>query len=142
VTRDRSVGDRFDKPNDITVTNDFATVEATTTTVLRVDADGAMVRELVGVAHEIEQRLPQPHLVGMQRPDRAIRFDSDLIGVLRCQWFDRLHHVGDQRRKRECFELQLHSPRLDLGEVQDVIDQRKEMSARAEDAVERLRILF
>ena len=29
MTRDRSVGDRFDKPNDITVTNDFATVEAT-----------------------------------------------------------------------------------------------------------------
>ena len=29
MTRDRSVGDRFDKPNDITVTNDFGPIEVT-----------------------------------------------------------------------------------------------------------------
>jgi hypothetical protein len=31
-----------------------------------IHRDGAAFRELVRVAHKIEQRLPQPHLVGMQ----------------------------------------------------------------------------
>ena len=34
-----------------------------------VDGDGAVLGELVGVAHQVEQRLPQAGLVGMQRPD-------------------------------------------------------------------------
>jgi hypothetical protein len=33
--------------------------------------------------------------------------------------------AGDQRCEREGFELQLHSASLDLGEVEDVVDQNK-----------------
>jgi hypothetical protein len=29
-------------------------------------------RVFVGVAHQVQQRLPQPHLVGMQRSDRSV----------------------------------------------------------------------
>jgi hypothetical protein len=42
-----------------------------------------------------KQRLPQPYLVRMQRSDRAIAFNRDLVGILRRQRFDGLDHVGD-----------------------------------------------
>jgi hypothetical protein len=41
-----------------------------------VDGDGAVVGELVGVAHEVQQRLPQSHL------DRGVTMEHNLIGVL------------------------------------------------------------
>ena len=41
----------------------------------RVDGDGAVVGELVGVAQQIQQRLPQAHLIGMQRPDCIVTID-------------------------------------------------------------------
>jgi hypothetical protein len=37
-----------------------------------IDRNGATLGKLVGVAHEIEERLPQAHLIGMHRPDLAI----------------------------------------------------------------------
>src|SRR5262245_45288206 len=47
------------------------------------DGDGALLSELVGVAHEVQQRLPQPHLVGMHHPDRGVAMDRDLVAILR-----------------------------------------------------------
>jgi hypothetical protein len=76
----------------------------------RIDGDGAAVGELVSVAQEIQQRLPQPHLVGMQRPDRSVTMDRDLVGVLCGQRFDGLDNIVDQRRKSEGFEMKLHPP--------------------------------
>jgi hypothetical protein len=63
------------------------------------DGDGAFFGELVGVAHEVQQRLTQPHLVGMDRPDRSVAMDRDLVvAVLRRQRFDGLDDVANQRR--------------------------------------------
>ena len=87
----------------------------------RINGNGAALRKLVGVAHEIEQRLPQPHLIAMQPPDRSIATDCDLVGILRRQRLDGLDHIVDQRSEREIFELQLHPSSLDLGQVEDVI---------------------
>src|SRR5262249_29615104 len=53
-----------------------------------------------------------------------------------------LDDAFDERRKREIFELPLHTPSLNLGQVENVVDQRKQMPARAEHAVERLGILL
>jgi hypothetical protein len=58
---------------------------------------GALFGELVGVTHEVQQCLPEPHLI---------------------------------------------RPGLDLGEVEDVVDQREQVTARAEHAVEGLNVLF
>ena len=38
--------------------------------------------------------------------------------------------------------MQLHPPGLDLGEVENVVDQREQMPARAEHAIERLEVLL
>ena len=45
------------------------------------DGDGALFGELVGVAHEVQQRLPKPHLVGMHHPDRGVAMDRHLFRV-------------------------------------------------------------
>src|SRR3984893_15502345 len=108
----------------------------------RMNRDGAALRELIRIAHEIEQRLPQPHRVGMQRPDRPIAEDHELVAILRRQRLDCLDHALDERRKREIFELQLHPTGLDLGEVEDVVDQSEQMTTSTEHAVKRLSILL
>ena len=57
--------------------------------------------ELVGVAYEVQQRLPQPHLVGMHRPDRSVAMDRQLVAVLCRQRFDCLDDLVDQRWQSE-----------------------------------------
>jgi hypothetical protein len=61
-----------------------------------IDRNGATLGKLVGVAREIEQRLPQPHLIGVHRPDLAIAMHRDLIAVLGSQRFDGLDDLIDQ----------------------------------------------
>src|SRR6202040_3937061 len=60
--------------------------------------------------------------------DLSATLNRDLVSVLCCQRFDGLDHAGDQRREREGFELQLHPPGLNLGEVEDVVDQREQVA--------------
>ena len=106
------------------------------------DGDGALFGELVGVAHEVQQRLPQPHLVGVHHPDRGVAMNHDLVAVLRRQRLDRLDDRVDQRRQSKTIQIKLHPPGLDLGEVEDVVDQGEQVAARAEHAVERLEVLL
>ena len=42
----------------------------------------------------------------------------------------------------ESFEVKLHPPCLDLGQIEDVVDQGEQVSARAEHTVERLGVLL
>ena len=107
----------------------------------RVNRDGTALRKFVGVAHEVQQRLPQSHLVAIERADRRGTIDRDLVGILRCEGFDRLGYASDQGRERKGFELELHPPGLDLREVEDVIDQNQKMTAGAEHTIEWLRVL-
>jgi hypothetical protein len=44
-----------------------------------VDGDGPVVGEFVGVAQQIQQRLPQAHLIGIERSDRTVTIDRDLV---------------------------------------------------------------
>ena len=68
---DAGVGDRKRDP-----------VTAVLLSLMRIDADGAAFGELVGVAHEVQQRLAQPHLIGMHRPDGGIAMDRDWLPFL------------------------------------------------------------
>ena len=50
--------------------------------------------------------------------------------------------VVDRRRQIERPKVELHPPRFDLREVEDVVDQGQEMLARGEDVAEVLRLLL
>src|SRR6516165_4229417 len=77
----------------------------------------------------------------MQRPNCAIAAGNELVASLCRKWLDGLDHAVDERSERKVFKLKLHAPGLDLGEVEDVIDESKQMPAGAEDTVERLKVL-
>ena len=47
----------------------------------------------------------------------------------------------DQRREGEGLQIKLHASRLDLGQVEDVVDQGEQVPPSAEHAVERLKVL-
>ena len=57
-----------------------------------------MFGELVGVAHQIQQRLPQPHLVGLHHAEVDGAIDCNPVRVLRRERFDGLDDISDQRR--------------------------------------------
>ena len=90
------------------------------------------------VAREIEQRLPQPGLVGMDGAEVGRAVDDEAVAVPRRHRLDGLGHVPDQRHQRKRIEVKLHAPGLDLGEIEDIVDQGNQVSGRAEHPVERL----
>jgi hypothetical protein len=99
--------------------------------------------ELVGVAHEVQQcALPKPHLIGMHRRDVSLALSHNQVAVLRRQRIDGLDDIINQRSGGEGLQAKLHLPGLDLGEVEDVVDQGEQVTARAEHAVEGLNVLF
>ena len=55
---------------------------------------------------------------------------------------DRLDDVLNQRRDGEGIEIQLHLARLDLGEVENVVDQGEKVTARTQHALQRLDLFF
>jgi hypothetical protein len=61
------------------------------------NCQGALFGELVGVAYEVQQRLAQPHLVGMNDPDRSVAMNRDPVAVLRRKRLDGLDDIVDQR---------------------------------------------
>ena len=105
------------------------------------DRDVATLRELVGVAHEIEQRLADARLVGMHVADVRRAMDDDFVAVLGCHRPDRRNHVVHQRADREALDVQVHSAGFDLREVEDVVDELEKMMRRAQDALEWLHLL-
>jgi hypothetical protein len=62
-------------------------------------------------------------------PVCAIAIERDLIGILRCHRFDGLDDIRNQRRKYERREGKLLSLGINLGEVEDVVDQSEQMPA-------------
>jgi hypothetical protein len=78
----------------------------------------------------------------MHRSNLGRAMHVNLVSVLRRQRFDGLRDIGNQRRKRERRESKLHAPGLDLGEVENIVDERKQVPACAKYAIERLKVLL
>ena len=53
-----------------------------------------------------------------------------------------VRHVVDQRRDREGLEVELHLAGFDLGQVEDVVDQREQVPGGAQHALERLELVL
>ena len=88
--------------------------------------------EFDGVTHQIKQYLPQPYRIHRHR-HRGVRID---IGM-DCQTFfarthgkQRRHGMGDFGDVSGCGD-DLHAARLDLGIIQNVIDDRQQRARRA-----------
>ena len=91
------------------------------------DRHRAPTRELHRVSHQIDQNLPQasgvaPHLRRYLGAYQTDQFQAFLLGFDR----EQLGRILQRRRQVEIHNLQLQFARLDLGEIQDVIDQRQQ----------------
>jgi Sulfatase len=80
-------------------------------------------------------RYTQFHSTALCSPTRA----ALITGRDRLDGLDR---ILDHGRQRERFEMKLHAPRLDLGEVENIVDQNEEVAPCAENAVEGLGVLL
>jgi hypothetical protein len=91
------------------------------------DAHRAGDRELEGVAHQIDEDLPQagrvrPQALGDSRLDREGQVQTLLVGRV----FEAHQQVVEKLRKVEGLRLQLKLARLDPGQVQEVVDELKQ----------------
>ena len=90
----------------------------------------ALLGKLDGVAEQIDENLAQASGVASQRV-RHVRIDIDdqfeaLLVRPQCQ---RVRRVADGIARVEVDRVQLQFARLDLGEVQDVVDDGQQRSA-------------
>ena len=104
--------------------------------------DFAVFGELAGIAQEIEQDLPQAQGIDEERGDIGRAFDKEAVFVLFRQPTRGADHLVDQRGDFHRFQIEVQFSRLDLRQVENLIDEVEEMLAGAMDAAERLGGLF
>ena len=97
--------------------------------------------ELDGVRQEVQEDLANLALVADKLPEAVVDRHVEPEPVAGRALADEDHGAPDGRREIEAGELQLHPPRLDLRQVQDVVDEREEMAARGEDVLDVLGLL-
>ena len=95
--------------------------------------DPPPIGELVRVAQQVQQALLYLHLIGTDRTDivRADNFQG--IEFLVDQRPKRRGDIADQLFNRKLFQAQFHFLGLDLGQVEDVIDQAEQVAGRVVD---------
>ena len=99
--------------------------------------DLAVVRELGGIADQVQHRLPQLGGVEMHHAQRlGAAVDDERVGVLGGQRPAGDLHLVDELVEVEVVEEQVHLAGLDLGDVEDVVDHRQQMLAGRADLLQ------
>jgi hypothetical protein len=86
--------------------------------------------------------LPQPHGVDGQRPQARPCIDHEPVLVLLDKLPRGADHLLDQRRKLDRLRVEFELAGLDLGEVEHLVDEAKQVVAGAIDALQRLQRLL
>ena len=124
-------------PTPVSITSHWSLGSAVSRSTNRTrDLDLAGFRELDGIAHEVDEDLPQSRGIGLN----GLRDGTDVLQVqgqalgLGPHPHQRDHVAEDgQGRDGQAFDLQLAG--LDLGEIEDVVDQAQEVVAVAFDGL-------
>ena len=95
-----------------------------------------MLGELDRVRQQVAEHLAEPLPVGEQVARRlGARLDGEVQPLLGGERLERGLDVLEQRGQREPLRVDVHPPRLDLGQVQDVVDQLQQVRAGRVDDV-------
>ena len=105
---------------------------------IRVDGDGhaAGVRELHRVADEIDEHLAQLRRIRLNRPHRRRDDRLHRDAVLESTVSELHERILDEIADFDHGELQRDLPRLDLRQIQNVVDEREQLHAVGADALE------
>src|SRR5690606_26567649 len=106
--------------------------------VPRLDRDRAAVRELDRVGEEVEEDLANARGVAPQRGERLLAMDPHLEPLAPRVRLHGLECLVDQADGIDGMDTDLYPARIDLREVQDVVDQGKELPRARADAVDGL----
>ena len=101
-----------------------------------------VVRELERVREQVLQHLLEPLLVGDDRRERVLReveLERELL--LHGHRRERPLEAGELFGDRHLGDVQVHLPGLDLGEIEDVVDQPEQLRAGVVDRVRELDLL-
>ena len=105
--------------------------------------DAADFGELASVGEQVLEHLLQPLLVRLDRRRDVRAMDLDFEGELLVLGHrpERALDEVPQIRELDVADVHVHTTRLDLGEVEDVVDQIEEVGAGAVDRVRELDLL-
>ncbi len=96
----------------------------------RRDRGAAAFGELHRIAGEIEQHLAQPRRIADHAAGQALVDRTRDLDALRLRArAEQLDDVLDQRAEREGPRLEVEPARLDLGEIENILDQREQRVA-------------
>ena len=87
------------------------------------------IGELDGVGEEVDQDLAQPQRVGLDRRQLSRQPGLDAQALLLGQRPDLVDDLADQLTEVDPFGGDLHLARLDLAQVEDLVDQAEERVA-------------
>ena len=105
-------------------------VRAVALQALRLHHYAPLPRELDRVSHEVDEDLPDaPHVAVQETRTPGVHADDGVDLLLLGAGPHELEHVLDRMPQVERGVLELELPRLDLGEVEDVVDDREERLA-------------
>ena len=105
---------------------------------LGAQGDAALRGELDGIAQQVEHRLGQARRIAAQRVGHVVSVDLQCQALVAHRLGHQAAGVRQQRLEREVDALQLHLASLDLGQVEDVVDDPQQVARRTADAVQAL----
>ena len=91
------------------------------------DGDHATLGELERVPDEVDEHLLHARRVGVNGSDRIGNVRTQRNGAVAGLPLELRECLADQRIEHDGRQIERHPPRLDLGQVQDVVDQPEEV---------------
>src|SRR4029450_9303588 len=104
--------------------------------------DLALLRELAGIAQEIEQNLLEPHGIRGKRAQVLLGFDNEAVLVLRGELSRGADDLVDEPGQIDTLGIEFELAGFDLREVEDLVDEAQEVGPGGIDAAQRLQRLF
>src|SRR5580658_2791044 len=103
---------------------------------LHQEPDDASVCELGRVTQQVEQDLTYFGEVGVHASDAGGNIDRQLIRILIDQRLNRRRDVPQHVANIKRLQVQIHPSGLDLGEIENIVDQSEQLLTRRVDPVE------
>ena len=101
------------------------------------DADAsALGRELDRVREQVDQHLLDLAFVADDLTHTGIDSEIHAEAVARGALADEREGVLERERHAEVRQLEVHAAGFDLGQIEDVVDQREEVPARRDDVLQ------
>src|ERR671932_180638 len=92
--------------------------------------------ELHGICEKIENHLLNSDLVGYNKIKRRLYVQARLYPMLTCPFANHHEAVLQRLTQRKAAQLELHATGLNLGKVENVVDQGQKMPACTTDVLQ------